>query len=128
MATFWGKSCLLGHMFSEVFVMFIYFSPAPQFKLFQTWTRLFWVLAPNQFFHIYSPSTIIFLKDVSCYKIQTLFGFIIATYRPLIVSTNYQLKTIIMITCPCNVHPLTPHLYIVKLWFTGVYTIFLCFL
>ena len=27
----------------------------------------------------------------------------------------------IMKTCPCNVHPLTPHFYIVKLGFTGVY-------
>ena len=28
-------------------------------------------------------------------------------------------------TCPCNEDPLTPHLYIVKLGFTGVYIIFL---
>ena len=31
----------------------------------------------------------------------------------------------IMITCPCNEHPLTPHFYIVKLGFTGIYVIFL---
>ena len=31
----------------------------------------------------------------------------------------------IMKTCPCNEHPLTPHFYIVKLGFTGVYIIFL---
>ena len=31
----------------------------------------------------------------------------------------------IMITSPCNVYPLTPHFYIVKLGFTGVYFIFL---
>ena len=31
----------------------------------------------------------------------------------------------IMITCPCSEHPLTPHFYIVKLGFTGVYIIFL---
>ena len=50
-----------------IFVMLLYFSPAVSpFKLFQTWTQLFWVRAPNQFFHIHSPSTIIFLKDVSC--------------------------------------------------------------
>ena len=30
-----------------------------------------------------------------------------------------------MLTCPCNVLPLTPHFYIVKLRFTGVYIIFL---
>ena len=29
-----------------------------------------------------------------------------------------------MITCPCNVYPLTPHFYIVKLGFTRVYIIF----
>ena len=28
-----------------------------------------------------------------------------------------------MITCPCNENPLTPHFYIVKLGFTGVYII-----
>ena len=31
----------------------------------------------------------------------------------------------IMIASPCNVYPLTPHFYIVKLGFTGVYIIFL---
>ena len=35
---------------------------------------------------------------------------------------------IIMITCPCNLYPLTPHFYILKLGFTGVYVIFLLFL
>ena len=32
-----------------------------------------------------------------------------------------------MITCPCNVHPLTSHFYIhvVKMGFAGVYIIFL---
>ena len=34
-------------------------------------------------------------------------------------------QIIIMKTCPCNEHPLTPHFYIVKLGFTGVYIIFL---
>ena len=29
------------------------------------------------------------------------------------------------ITCPCDLHPLTPHFYIVKLGFTGVYFFFL---
>ena len=28
-------------------------------------------------------------------------------------------------TSPCNEHPLTPHFYIVKLGFTGVYIFFL---
>ena len=31
----------------------------------------------------------------------------------------------IMQTSPCNEYPLTPHFYIVKLGFTGVYLIFL---
>ena len=31
-----------------------------------------------------------------------------------------------MLTCPCNVDPVTPNFYIVKLGFTGVY-IFLIF-
>ena len=30
----------------------------------------------------------------------------------------------IMQTCPCNIYPLTPHFYIVKLGFTGVYIFF----
>ena len=34
----------------------------------------------------------------------------------------------IMLTCPCNVDPLTFHFYIVKFGFTEVYTIFLLFL
>ena len=33
--------------------------------------------------------------------------------------------TDIRITCPCNVYPLTPHFYRVKLGFTGVYMFFL---
>ena len=37
-----------------------------------------------------------------------------------------ELNTInIMKTSPCNEHPLTPHFYIVKLGFTGVYIFFL---
>ena len=30
----------------------------------------------------------------------------------------------IKITCPCYIYPLTPHLYIVKLGFTGVFFFF----
>ena len=32
-----------------------------------------------------------------------------------------------MLTCPCDLYPLTPHFYIVKLGFTGVYIFFLIF-
>ena len=35
--------------------------------------------------------------------------------------SNMECVVRIMITCPCNVYPLTPHSYIVKLGFTGVY-------
>ena len=31
----------------------------------------------------------------------------------------------IMLTCPCSEYPLTPHFYIAKLGFTGVYIFFL---
>ena len=33
-------------------------------------------------------------------------------------------KAFIRITCPCNVYPITPNFYIVKLGFTGVYIFF----
>ena len=35
------------------------------------------------------------------------------------------MSILIMLTCPCNVDPLTPNFYIVKLGFTGVNIIFL---
>ena len=31
----------------------------------------------------------------------------------------------VVLTCRCNVDPLTPHFYIVKLEFTGVYMVYL---
>ena len=36
-----------------------------------------------------------------------------------------QCSSLITKTSPCNEHPLTPHFYIVKLGFTGVYFVFL---
>ena len=33
----------------------------------------------------------------------------------------------IMLTCPCNVDPLSSHFYIIKLGFTGVFIVFLIF-
>ena len=39
---------------------------------------------------------------------------------PIGISYSYS----IMLTCPCNVDPLAPHLYMVKLGFTGEYIIF----
>ena len=41
------------------------------------------------------------------------------------ICTDQPFLTYIMITYPCNLYPLTPHFYIVKLGFTGVYNIFL---
>ena len=35
------------------------------------------------------------------------------------------LETNIRITCPCDLYPLTPHFYVVKLGFTGVYIFFI---
>ena len=37
----------------------------------------------------------------------------------------YMYTSVITKTSPCNEHPLTPHFYIVKLGFTGVYIFFL---
>ena len=48
-------------------------------------------------------------------------GLRILLWHSLGLPYNY----FIMKTCPCNVDPLTPHFYIVKLGFTGVYIIFL---
>ena len=38
---------------------------------------------------------------------------------------NFAFSCTIRITCTCDSYPLTPHFYIVKLGFTGVYIIFL---
>ena len=47
---------------------------------------------------------------------------IFAIYRNVYqININYDIAK----TSPCNEDPLTPHLYIVKLGFTGVYIIFL---
>ena len=50
------------------------------------------------------------------------------TKREQILAVDIQKeREHIRITCPCNEDPLTPHFYIVKLGFTGVF-IFLLFL
>ena len=46
--------------------------------------------------------------------------------RPALTSYVYSFFDAIMRTCPCNVHPITPHFYIIKLGLTRVY-IFLIF-
>ena len=41
---------------------------------------------------------------------------------PKFPTNKHVINTLfIMLTCPCNVDPLTHHFYIVKLGFTGVY-------
>ena len=40
-------------------------------------------------------------------------------------STFTMMYKIIRKTCPCNVYPLGPHFYIVKLGYAGVYLFFL---
>ena len=40
-------------------------------------------------------------------------------------TADFILLSLIMLTCPCNVDPLTPNFYVVKVGFTGVYIIFL---
>ena len=59
-------------------------------------------------------------NSFSKYAAHLSFGFSIRS------DTNQGLKPlVIIITCACNEYPLTPHFYIVKLGFTGVYIIFL---
>ena len=69
-------------------------------------------------------NTIILVVDI----IRLFFSRVRCDYRlmgvsPAIITRWVTLvrKAHIMITSPCNVYPLTPHLYIVKLGFTGVY-------
>ena len=48
---------------------------------------------------------------------------------PRRLQKDYPIKhyCYIMLTCPCNEDPLTPHFYIVKRGFTGVYIFFIIF-
>ena len=52
-------------------------------------------------------------------KFDSQFGHII------FVELDHEIELIITKTCLCNVNPLKPHFYKVKLGFTGVYIIFL---
>ena len=54
-------------------------------------------------------------------------SFLVHCLLLLLMPTLSIALTNTMITCPCNVHPLTPHFYMVKLGFTGVYIFFLIF-
>ena len=57
------------------------------------------------------------------YVVFPLLSFVFPLLSSVQLSWPYQ--RLIMITCSCNVHPRTPHFYVVKLGFTGVYIIFL---
>ena len=57
--------------------------------------------------------------EISC-KLE---GAFVVSSLDRIISLVYVSK-IIMITYPCNVYPLTPYFYIIKLGFTGINIIF----
>ena len=57
-------------------------------------------------------------------RVMSMIGLILKNY-PFPEKQNFYITLPIMITSPCNEYPLTPHFYIVKLGFTGVYIIFL---
>ena len=58
-------------------------------------------------------------KGINKHSVKLLLALVY--YR----SSEKQVVNGIMLTCPCNVHPLKPHFYIVKFGFTGVYIIFI---
>ena len=69
-------------------------------------------------------SIFIIISPLSLIVVSNYFSFEpSAMGKTEIGSVNFYL--VIMLTCSCNVHPLTPHFYIVKVGFTGVYIIFL---
>ena len=43
--------------------------------------------------------------------------------EPVMYAREQAIASSIMLTCPCNVHPISSHFYIVKLGFTGIYII-----
>ena len=50
----------------------------------------------------------------------------LAKFIPMRTHKSYDfIEKYIRITCPCVLYPLTPHYYILKLGFAGVYIIFL---
>ena len=55
--------------------------------------------------------------------------YLLVCYVAVTTRSSYYLNLFfyfsIRITCPCDLYSLTPHFYIVKLEFTGVYIIFL---
>ena len=64
--------------------------------------------------------------NIGFYEDLTKLSFISSNMH-LIPSSCLLYGGSIMLTCPFNVYPLTPHFYIVKLGFTGVYNfLFFC--
>ena len=60
------------------------------------------------------------------YSRETIVSLKMAATYIIYIHLNYTLLplTCIMLKCPCNMYPLTPHFYIVKQGFAGVYIIF----
>ena len=63
--------------------------------------------------------------NISCLYAMYMFDsmFVLLALTPS--AYGLSLMLIIMLTCPYNVYPLTPHFYIVKLGFTRVFIFFL---
>ena len=53
------------------------------------------------------------------YKVCPMFDSFVIVIRAM---TSGVQGNFIMLTCPCDVHPLTPHFYIANVGFTRVYT------
>ena len=76
-----------------------------------------------------SPDIILFSLElfVCCLAYHGSSGdsLLLLIFSDVVSVTHQESPHYITKTCPCNEHPLTPHFYIVKLGFTGVYIIFL---
>ena len=73
---------------------------------------------------VHSSFGYMFHCDVSQMRQRTLWGPNVHVYLQFGAASDSMVKFRAS-TCLCNVDPLKSHFYIVKLWFTGVYIIFL---
>ena len=75
---------------------------------------------------------LVLIEPVPCHCRLILLLFYFSLEDPLYLPTKTKAEAMsissIMLTCPCNVDPLTPHFYIVKLGSTGVLLIIFLFL
>ena len=60
---------------------------------------------------------------MKCKSLSHLCMYLLVYIFPECINTIYEIN--FMLSCPCNVDPLTSHFHIVKLWFTRVYIIFI---